>query len=367
MIVYIFIFLILLLFRFVFQKKFFFPKNSNCSIVAQRKKVDAFLLASFLLLLFFTAFRGEKVGIDVPEYLRWFQKFNSLGWKRTFEIEKDIELGYLCINYIISRFTLDPHYLIITVSFFILFLHITFLKKSSRDFFLSLMLFLSFNHFFTSMCSWRQFIAMGIVFFAYPLFFEKKYICAIFVMGFAFLFHFTTILFDVSVLIAYVFSRKKKWLVLFLLFCIFFPPFFEKLFFSVIEIIPKYSIYANSKYQTLGTVGKLRYAYIIIEFFIIFYVIVTKNMRNRSINFMCIMLCFSIFIGLLGAKIPLIFRLGYYFDYFLVLIIPDLICIRGKKNKASLKLAVVFWGFLFYLYYMLTNSAGMIPWYMYNR
>ncbi len=366
MITYIFIYISILTLRFVFQKKHFTfngLSTSNKIGVNHYKSVDAFFLSSFLLLLFFTGFRGETVGIDVSEYIEWFREFNDLGWKNTFVIKKDVELGYLLLNYSVSFFSQNPHYLILSVSFVILVLHLFFLKKTSKNFFLSLMLYLSFNHFFTSMSSWRQFIAMGIVFFVYPLLLNKRFFLAILVMMIASFFHFSTILFDVAILMGYFFSKKKKWLLFFLIFCILSPPFFERVFFTLIEMIPKYSFYATS--QPFGEVGKLRYVYIIIEVLLILYVVKTKSLKKRNINLMCIMLCFSILVGLLGKNIPLMFRFGYYFEYFLLLIIPEIIYYECKKKSIYIETFVIVFGFVFYFYYMLTNSAGMIPWYMY--
>lgn len=363
MLVYIFIFIFIILFRLVLQKKYFVSTTSRIKNKSG-KTYNVFFLFSFIILFFFTGFRGETVGIDTTTYLDWYKEFNTLGWKRTFEVKKDIEPGYLYINYLVSLFSRSPHYLILTVSFLILCLHLNFLKKASSNFFISLVLYLSFNHFFTSMSSWRQFIAMGIVFFVYPLLLERKFFFAVLVMSVAFFFHYSTLIFDLAVVTAYIFSKNKRWLPFFLIASVIAPSVLSKVFYLLIGAIPKYAFYANS--QASGSVGKLRFVYIFIEAVLILYVIGCKKLKSRKINMMAVMLSFSIMLGLLGASVPLVFRLGYYFEYFLLLLIPEIMVARNK-NSSGIQAYIVCFGFLFYFYLMVVNSAGMIPWYMYSE
>lgn len=358
MLVYIFIFIFILGLRIIFQRKYFVSSIATFDKVEQ-KTINAFFVASFCLLLFFTGFRAETVGIDTPEYILWFKEFNTLGWERTFHTKKDIEFGYLIICYIVSCISKNSFVLIFVVSFIILVLHLSFLKMNSKNLFVSIILYLSFNHFFTSMSSWRQYIAMGIVFFIYPLLLKKKYLFSLLLMFIGFFFHYSTLLFDFAIIIAYVFSRKKIYVLFFLLFCVIIAPkIFVFIFNSFIEKMPKYAFYES--HLVSGSVGRLRTIYIIIEICIILYVLKNKSVKYRNINMMSIMLTFSILCGLLGSSIPLIFRLGYYFDYFLLLIIPELMVVRNKNSTGIQSFFTCFF-FLFYFYLILTNSAGILP------
>ncbi len=362
MIVYIFIFLMIIVFRIIFNKKYFGLKSDIAITNKKEKKIDIFFITSFLLLFFFMGFRGKEVGIDTPNYISWFDDFNRIGWNKVFSLKKDVEPGYLLINYLVSQFSINPHFLILSVSFIILFSHLLFIKTVSKNYYISLILFLSFNHFFTAMSSWRQFIAMGIVFFSYPLLLGKKYFASLLVMTIAFFFHYSTLIFDIALIIAWIFSKNKKWILLFLFISIISAPIVEFLFKKFILVIPKYNYYIIK--NASGKIGKLRFIYIILELSIIIYIIKNNAIKSRNINMMCIMLCFSIIIGLAGKSIPLIFRLGYYFEYFLILIIPELM-VSYKKNTFGIQTIVTLGGFIFYFYLMMVNSAGMIPWKMY--
>lgn len=87
MLVYIFIFIFIILFRLVLQKKYFVSTTSRIKNKSG-KTYNVFFLFSFIILFFFTGFRGETVGIDTTTYLDWYKEFNTLGWKRTFEVKK---------------------------------------------------------------------------------------------------------------------------------------------------------------------------------------------------------------------------------------------------------------------------------------
>lgn len=361
MLIYFVLIIVIVVSRIIFKQKYFLT-NANVGVEINKKNkftVNAFIFVSFLVLFFISGFRGINVGIDTPTYIEWFEEFNRIGWERTFSTKKDVEFGWLLINYWVSKISHNPQLLIIVVSFLILSLHFMFLKKTSKNIFISIILFLSFNHFFTSMCSLRQFIAMGIVFFVYPMLIEKKYIKVFILMAIAFFFHYSTLIFDIGILLAFLFSKKKRWIWIFLLFSFFSVPVFVKLFNLLISGIPKYSYYMLSR--TANSVGKLRTVYIIIEICLIVYVLMNKKLKSREMNIECILITFSITIGLLGAKIPLMFRLGYYFEYFLLLLVPELIVASTKK--ITLEFYTVYFSFLFYAYYLYENSAGMCPWY----
>lgn len=229
-----------------------------------RNRIIFFAGMAALLMIVPEAFRSSNIGEDTPAYISWFERYYTSGWKVTlFDGNPDEEIGYRLLNLIISTFTHHEQWLIIVTSILIITLHLFFLMHNSHHLPLSILLFFSCNHFLTSMCSLRQYIAMGIVWWFVPLLMKKKYKAAYGVALASFFFHKTSLVFVIASSVAYYLSNHWYNIGLSL--------GLELLSISCINIIvpilltflPKYSIYfANIEDEVLG-VGKLRYIYII--------------------------------------------------------------------------------------------------------
>ena len=68
--------------------------------------------------------------------------------------------------------------------------------------------------------------------------------------------------------------------------------------------------------------------------------------------------------GFLAAKIPFMFRISYYFDYFMIFLIPDLLMSIKTSNKKMfyiLEGLVLIASMVIYVYYLSTNPGNTVP------
>lgn len=319
----------------------------------------------FVLMCLITCLREVSVGEDTANYAEWFQDFCAMpSITSLFTYDRDVEIGYGLINFLISRITDNPRILIAVIAVLINFLHIRFIRLNSKNIYSSVILYISLNFFFTSMNSWRQFIAMGICFWMYPLLLNRKYFKALLTLLCAFCFHDTVIIFGVVIFICKIINRKKNRIVLLAIagaisFCVL--PFLIKI---VLKFLPAYAPYFDG--ETGGYFGELELVFIITQIALIILVLINKNLReNKRISLLLSLILFNILISFYGFFIPHIFRLNFYFKYFLIIIIPEVIFNLeqyGRKSTAlTTRRIMLFCGCLLFGYYLSTNPGNICP------
>lgn len=326
-----------------------------------KKRETIFVSMSFISMAFIQMIRDESIGEDTINYIEWFQDICKDGWIGSFiSPTREMESGYKILNLLIATFTENSQVLIAVTSLCILYIHFLFLKKNSKNVFISVILLFGLNHFLTSMTTWRQYLAMGIAFWIYPNLIKHHYKKVLLLIILAFSFHKTSLVFCCAIIGAYIISKKciSMWLVLILEMV--FLPFVPKIIDIVLVILPKYTFYFTSTGEHAMGLGKLRIVYIFIEIFLLILISAKKKLRTRENIVMGIMLVFSIYISVLNIFVPHIFRLGYYFDYFLLLVIPTVIPER-PRNKYLIQGGIVLSSFILFVYFLVTNAGGTVP------
>lgn len=347
-----------------------------------RKNNKTFCNITIVLMCLVQGLRAASVGEDVRTYFEWFDQIAGIGsLKELFHWNADIDIGYKLLNYFLSRITTSHQILMIIVSCAIVILHIKFIQKVSIDPFISVSLFIGMNFFLTSMVSWRQFLAMGIVFWMFPLLMEKKYLKSVLVLFIAWCFHDTAIVFGIVIVLISLFAKSKNHSILILLLGIGTLPILNSIVHIVLKFLPAYNFYlsepvGSSKMQ----IGELRLLYIAFQILLIALILryekLAKNKLHRlcrvpmatakicktyrELNILTALMSCAVIIGIYSAFIPYAFRLGYYFDYFMILLIPLLIrrfC-RNKKTFGNLSIAM---SVLLFGYYLSTNPGETLP------
>lgn len=323
------------------------------------KATKKFCNITIVLFSVIEGLRDVSVGVDTLSYVTWFKEYCSIIYINSiFHPWRSIEAGYSLLNIIISRFTSNEHVLIAIISIIIVTLHIKFIEKNSPDPFLSVLLFMGLNFFLTSMVSWRQFIAMGIVFWVIPLWNEKKYLKAILVMFAAFLFHDTVILFVAAFLFTLPWKNNSRMNVVLLLIFLLVIIYREALINMFLYVLSDYRYYFTAS-DSVNSIGNLRLLYIIIELALLIIISLKDKSLKKEITGMTPLLSVSILAGVLSLYIPFMFRVGYYFDYFLILIIPGLV--PQGKYKRVFEIAIIVCSAILFLYYLSYNPGNTVP------
>lgn len=352
MAVYLITYISALIFGYIlnFNHQYFFSKKIVYTIF--------FFNCMFLI----AALRAETVAADTSAYISIFKNIQSTPWNlldETFQYEK----GYIILNKIISLF-FSERVLLMLIAAFTYFGFAYILIKESKNVYLSTILFMGFNHFFTSMSSLRQYMALVFLLLAYRGFLGGRNLKSFLYMLLAFEFHHTSIIFSFCLLVLMVLKVSRKTLLIFLILESIVVYFYKPMLFAFVEIFPKYSYYLTPQmFESETGIGEIRLCFIIIELFIILVVLLKKESQTEKNILLSILLSGAVVIGILQKNIPYIWRLTFYFDFMLLLIVPELIELQKRHKTISY--------FLFnslsicYFIYLCFNNLGVIPYKIY--
>ena len=336
-------------------------KDKDDSIIIDSKAV--FFIISIIATTAVEGLRDISVGIDLQAYVHYFDIFKEMDLSAVVLNDfSGIEPGFKVLCKMIGMISPSTQAFIIVTSITIIGLNFGFLGKNSKDIFISVLLFFAFDHFFTSMVSLRQYIAIGIVAWVMPLLNDKRYYSAGIVSLVAFCFHQSAILFAIACVFAYVNSDNRYVLLIIPILTLLLLRYTDTIYAFVIQFFPKYG--SNYFLTEQGRIGSLRIVYILLELCIAMLVFFDKKYNNRALVMYGILIEIGIYCGL-QASIPWAFRLGYYFDYVLLLMIPYMIDI--SSNKVLLRLLFIAIGIVFFSYYLTVNPGNTIPYLFYNR
>jgi hypothetical protein len=319
-----------------------------------KKREAIFVIVSFCLMLYVQGFRGFYDGADTKNYLDIFDLI--LDNKSNINIRKldfeNIEIGYVALNLMIAKISTDYRFFIFAISLIMLVLHITYLWKYSKNIYLSIVLLLGFNIFYTSMVSLRQYLAIGVIYWSLQFALEKKYIRALILALIAFMLHNSSILLCVPIILYILLKKKENLWIPILMALLLSLPLVNVIWKIVLALIPKYNFY-NA--HTVSGSGKLKSILALIYLMVLIYTALYKKVRNKRVDLYCVILCFAIYVTLLGKYIPLAHRVGLCFDYVFILLVPEL---AHDSNPYGRNMRYFFYAISLPLYIYLTITNG---------
>lgn len=322
-----------------------------------------YFIITFFSVTLVEGLRSINVGEDLRAYVSWFYYYQGtkFGLENLYDFSS-FEPGFILLSKAIGKIALSPQCFIMCTSIIIVFLNLTLLYKSSKDFYLSILLFFGFNHFFTSMVSLRQYIAIGFVVWVFILLNEKKYKFALIMCIVALYFHQSSAIFSIVVLAAHFLKRYRKSIPWIFGLSIVSILFINQLYDFVSSFFVKYS--TNYQMSTGGMIGKLRLIYIFLEIILLFIIYFSRKYQDDKYTEYSILIIPSIFCGLL-TSVPWAFRIGYYFDYILLLLIPEMV-VDEKVNRKAFRIATIIVSIIFFLYYLSSNPGQTVPYEFYK-
>lgn len=156
--------------------------------LGKRQKINTQILAlqvSCSVLCFFMAMRSQKVGVDTKYYCHVFQQLKNTPFLRVPSVityattERtwtfDFEIGYRFYNKLVGYLSGSPQTIIIFNSCVIFFLLYQLIKKTSKNYFLSIWLYITLGVFQTEMNVARNAIAIMICYYALHYIEDKKW------------------------------------------------------------------------------------------------------------------------------------------------------------------------------------------------
>jgi hypothetical protein len=292
---------------------------------------------AYVIIFLLCALRFD-VGFDYTYYYELLTK------QADFYEDKFLRLEYMnqfLIN--ISQNMGFPQFYFILTSFIIVFCTYQAIKRHSKDFVISTLIFLSFPIFFlNSLSIIRQYVAICIVFYGFRYIQNRKLFPYLITITIAILFHKSAV---IGIVLYWIYNRRIKNIYYMILY--FAGLFSSKLAYLVVAyIFPQYLKYLDRKIGTGGDKVLLLFQLIGL---ILLLLVDSKKMAFKNYNFYMT----SFFIGLfiwssLSSYGHAGFRGALYFMVFFILLLPEVLDLI--KERKLLKQLVYYISFAFFIF-----------------
>lgn len=310
--------------------------------------LNFFWVSCALILILCVGLRSYSVGIDTSNYVHEYMQYLINPSERIREYDSTIELGFQIYMYVLAMLRI-PYGGFLLLSAIVSILPVILLIKSESDApWLSLIIYFGTTLYSWTYSSIRQSIAIGLCVIAYAYAKKRNFTIFLLVVLLASTFHQTAIIFLIIYLFNFISLKKRSILVI--LVC------------SVIAIAFKNGIlsimynYARIVYNETE-VGGNRYLFLLIFTAIIgciFRQQIFKNSVNENsrISFYSILILPAIY-SIVQVN-PIMFRLTWYFQIFLIIYIPNLL-VRGFKRSPIIRI-IGYTGYsVAYIYFFLNQ------------
>lgn len=315
------------------------------TITRWQYRLDQWYLVLVMLFLGCTVcLRGNDIGNDTITYV---QSFQHLSYSDYDSSKSRFEIGYLILCKFAWRAWSTPHSIILFTGLITSVLYYIFIRKYSKWYFLSLMLFFLLNYFDGSMNIIRGSVAASILTFSYRYLTEKMLIPFILTVLLAMSFHESAFIFFLAWPCLYLKLNSRTYLL------IVFVTVVCSVFFELLLGATKYESYENSIYgegQKLGTYFKIGISGGLLYLTLLVRSIVgKKRFRNANLElpliFMIVNFCFLV----LSIKMNIVSRMGLYFGIFQIIAIPNaILLLPSGKRRLWIIIGVLFFANLSY-------------------
>lgn len=342
-----------------------FMIGSDQSIYYNEIKKNVFLTFSGILLFIVSGFRGPFVGTDTLSYFNIYDLANYQSFAKLLEVNFGVEKGYLLLNKIIGNMFDNRQSIIIFTSFVIIWGVLYFIEKNSSDVWMSVFLFVTLYYFGVSMNIVRQFMALSVFFIAYEQLKQNRNLLYILLIWLASTLHSSAWILLVLLILNKIKPNLRNMKVIFLG-AIVITTILYILPSIILDISGKYIVYEGTKYIEGNSVGGIVIVWLsqVILYFCSMFIIKNKNniseSEKKSIFLYSVMVLISVCIRILSTQIFLIHRLSFYFEIFMIVLIPNVVNLLVKERLLVKFLICLI--LALYFYYNLTHAAaGIVP------
>ena len=324
---YYLLLLVLIIFTYIIIEKILNIKN----------KEVIFLKVAFIEMLLFLGLRDVSVGIDLKNYIPYFNMIKQAKWNNLFILK--LEKGYILLNKLISIFGNENLFLFVIAIITLSGVYFS-IKHFSKNYFFSIFIFITFQFYIFQFSGLRQSIAYSIILISLKYIKERNWIKFIVTVLIASTFHKTAIIFIPAYWIAKnkinIKSIKLFFVILILLYILKIP---------ILTLITKY-IYKT--YDVLSSTDGYNMLILLLSIFVFFLLIKNRDNENNDIWFNMLMV--AVLIQSLASVQGNIARLTMYYSYSLMFLIPNAIHdIESTEQRITIKTVIYILLFVFYL------------------
>lgn len=325
---------ILLLLYLLFLSLLFVNKKFNKLV---------FIILSFTPFIIISGFRDFSVGVDTQQFVNAYARIINMS-PRNFDLLR-YEQGFSYFCWTLGKISSNPQILIFTTSFFINISIGRFIYKNSDNVYLSVILYLLCNFFFSYMNIMRQAIAICILLWGYEFIKNKKYFNFLLFVIIACSFHFSSLL-----ALLYIPLRNFKFNKNFLFVSIGISMigflFGENLFMLLANLSPRLMNYLDSSFTEANYFAALL-DFLVYFFVFAFGIILIKQSDRKLIgtkdnNMVIGIMGVATILSALSMKVILFDRFTPYFSIFLIIWLPNsLLKIYNAKNRMLFTVIIV--------------------------
>lgn len=339
------------------------------------EKNKKFVVISMFFVFLVEALRAPSVGADTANYVRGFNILSNrlenvyyswtvYGW----------EPLWRALNYAVGIFTKNSQWFLAVTSLIIVIGIGRFVYLNCADdesafwpifFFITLAILYP-----SSMNLLRQFVALGFLLEIYTLSkrknVKKRLLKSIILLAIAVGFHKSAILGVMIIWHSILRNQRndnpKKQIFIAIAISILMPFLFPLALRVFITVFPEYTIYLNTVW--LQGESLRMYSVVMTLFRIIIIVVVVlfldpKSESNEEVYQLCIYNAYAIGFMVLQTQILMAQRFGYYFETFLILLIPKVV--RKLKYSQLFFLAMLVLAWAFFLFELSTGARQTVP------
>lgn len=337
-----------------------------------KQKNRVFIVFAFAIMFLFQALRGETVGADTPAYINGFYKITQIAnsWEK-----RNWELGYVLLNRIVGYFSDSPQILLAAVSAVILGFSAYFIAENTdndESSFWPVFFFITLNHFLTAMVSLRQYSGLAIGINIYTVLRKdlslKAYFKAFALLILAFLFHRSALVCGLIICLFWIKNIDRRTVLLVCAACVVVFVFFDSFLQIGFKIFPEYYDFATSNHPKYAGMewGGVYTVFLLLKIILTMFVFMLcpRLQDNKELYRLLVLVLIGAGISLMTTKVGLIWRFGYYFDIFLILLIPKVL--KRVRDVGLAGYSICFlggWGY--YLFCLYTNNSRCVPYYMF--
>jgi len=305
----------------------------SISQLKKEQKNSFLLLIMFLQLLFMYTFGSQNIFPDTLPYLQGFEYSSKIGWLDIPNItygdaNLKAEIGWWYYNKILSSIYNNSTYLLFASGFIYLLAYFKLIKKHSLVTWLSIFLFIM-TVFYTSFFLLRQTLAVSICLFSLRYIVERKFLKFFLLIGIAFCFHQTSLIF-ITLYFLYPLKLNNKSFFIYIGLALILSLAFRQMVNIATSNLIFYATYGSDDSYHLVQNNTSLYISLSVFIFINFCYYPFKKINNYEKIFLFMLLLFLFVefsrVGLAGT----IGRLNLYFIASIIILLPNAIK-RVKK------------------------------------
>ena len=265
------------------------------------------------------------------------------------------EAGYNLLNNLIAFFRVPYQVFFLILAGIMMVLVIKTILEFSEHREMSLFLFVALYFYLASFNTVRQFLAIPIVLYATRYLVEKRPVPYMMCVLIASTFHYTALVMVPFYFVANI--RFKRWVHFVFLAAVFVFSFFgQPIIAAILKLFPRYAVYFD--YES----GSAWCDMIVMAVCYVLLLMMNKRGKekpyyNLFVNAIVLGIAFSFM-----TRINLLFaRIMPYFYIYSILVIPNSIRYSTVKNKKALTKGVCIIALAVYVYYLMNNNGGVVP------